>query len=109
MAGVASVRATHASPLRNMHAKGDAVHAGCRFRHCIIWGEIHKLGLGAGPSAARARGGDLPYSAQHRDLQRSPRRAREPRRLVAVMAADIAGYSRLMGVDEDGTLRALNS
>ena len=48
-------------------------------------------------------------SAQQRDLQRSPRRVREPRRLVAVMAADIAGYSRLMGADEDGTLRALNS
>lgn len=30
------------------------------------------------------------------------------RRLVAVLAADVAGYSRLMGVDEVGTLEALN-
>ena len=26
-----------------------------------------------------------------------------PRRLAAIVAADIAGYSRLMGVDEEGT------
>jgi TolB-like protein/class 3 adenylate cyclase len=29
-----------------------------------------------------------------------------PRRLAAILAADVAGYSRLMGVDEDGTHRA---
>src|SRR5689334_11800914 len=29
------------------------------------------------------------------------------RRLAAILAADIAGYSRLMGVDEEGTLAAL--
>jgi adenylate cyclase len=29
------------------------------------------------------------------------------RRLAAILAADIAGYSRLMGVDEVGTVRAL--
>src|SRR5215470_12111243 len=29
------------------------------------------------------------------------------RRLVAVFAADVEGYSRLMGADEVGTLRAL--
>ena len=29
------------------------------------------------------------------------------RRLAAVLAADIAGYSRLMGADEEGTVRAL--
>ena len=33
--------------------------------------------------------------------------ARVERRLAAIMAADIAGYSRLMGVDEEGTLRQL--
>ena len=26
------------------------------------------------------------------------------RRLAAILAADVAGYSRLMGADEDGTL-----
>src|SRR6185503_2160762 len=29
------------------------------------------------------------------------------RRLTAILAADIAGYSRLMGEDEEGTLRDL--
>lgn len=31
------------------------------------------------------------------------------RRLAAVLAADVAGYSRLMGEDEEGTLRRLNA
>ena len=31
------------------------------------------------------------------------------RRLAAVLAADVAGYSRLMGVDEVGTLAALKA
>jgi adenylate cyclase len=32
---------------------------------------------------------------------------RVDRRLAAIMAADIAAYSRLMGTDEEGTLRQL--
>jgi adenylate cyclase len=31
---------------------------------------------------------------------------RAERRLAAILAADVAGYSRLMGADEEGTLRA---
>jgi class 3 adenylate cyclase len=31
------------------------------------------------------------------------------RRLAAILAADVAGYSRLMGMDEEGTLAALNA
>lgn len=31
------------------------------------------------------------------------------RRLAAILAADVVGYSRMMGVDEEGTLAALNS
>ena len=31
------------------------------------------------------------------------------RRLAAVLAADVAGYSRLMGADEVGTLNALKT
>jgi adenylate cyclase len=31
------------------------------------------------------------------------------RRLAAILAADVAGYSRLMGVDEEGTLAALKA
>jgi adenylate cyclase len=34
---------------------------------------------------------------------------RVERRLVAVLAADVAGYSRLMGVDEEGTLAQLKA
>src|SRR6476619_4843432 len=31
------------------------------------------------------------------------------RRLAAVLAADVAGYSRLMGIDEEGTLARLKA
>src|SRR5262244_3550676 len=34
---------------------------------------------------------------------------RVDRRLAAIVAADIAGYSRVMGADEEGTLRQLKS
>src|SRR5438094_1547109 len=34
---------------------------------------------------------------------------RVERRLAAILAADIVGYSRLMGVDEEGTLAALKA
>ena len=32
---------------------------------------------------------------------------RVERRLAAILAADVAGYSRLMGINEEGTLTAL--
>ena len=35
--------------------------------------------------------------------------ARVDRRLAAIFAGDIAGYSQLMGADEQGTLRQLKS
>jgi hypothetical protein len=31
----------------------------------------------------------------------------QTRRLAAILAADVAGYSRLMGTDEEGTLERL--
>src|SRR3984957_3666199 len=34
---------------------------------------------------------------------------RVERRLAAILAADVAGYSRLMGVDEEGTLSRLKA
>ena len=34
---------------------------------------------------------------------------RVERRLAAILAADVAGYSRLMGTDEEGTLAALRA
>ena len=33
----------------------------------------------------------------------------QTRRLAAIVAADVAGYSRLMGADEEGTLERLKS
>lgn len=36
-------------------------------------------------------------------------RDRAERRLAAIMAADVAGCSRLMGIDEEGTLVALKA
>jgi len=33
----------------------------------------------------------------------------QTRRLAAILAADVAGYSRLMGTDEEGTLAALKA
>jgi adenylate cyclase len=35
--------------------------------------------------------------------------ARVERRLAAILAADVAGYSRLMGADEEGTLSRLKA
>ena len=33
----------------------------------------------------------------------------QTRRLAAILAADVAGYSRLMGADEEGTLDRLKA
>jgi len=33
----------------------------------------------------------------------------QTRRLAAILAADVAGYSRLMGADEEGTLDRLEA
>ena len=33
----------------------------------------------------------------------------QTRRLAAILAADVAGYSRLIGADEGGTLKALRA
>jgi adenylate cyclase len=35
--------------------------------------------------------------------------AREQRKLAAIVAADVVGYSRLMGRDESGTVPALKA
>jgi hypothetical protein len=34
---------------------------------------------------------------------------RVERRLAAILAADVVGYSRLVGIDEEGTLAALKA
>src|SRR5260370_4300091 len=41
-------------------------------------------------------------------LPTGPRRTMsDPRKLAAILAADVAGYSRLTGLDEEGTIRRL--
>src|SRR4051794_26350206 len=41
--------------------------------------------------------------------QRAMNAERINRRLAAILAADVAGYSRLMGADEEGTLMRLKA
>jgi len=41
------------------------------------------------------------------DWERNLRGERVERRLAAILAGDVAGYSRLLGLDEEGTLAAL--
>src|SRR2546428_7414106 len=48
----------------------------------------------------------LPLSAFQRDLVAEDR---VDRRLAAIFAGDIAGYSRLMNADEEGTMRQLKA
>src|SRR5262245_61799314 len=50
--------------------------------------------LSALPTIRRRKAGELPV-------------AREQRKLAAILAADVVGYSRLMGRDESGTLTRL--
>ena len=45
----------------------------------------------------------------HRGGSREAAAAATTRRLVAILAADVAGYSRLMGADEEGTLNRLKA
>jgi adenylate cyclase len=44
-----------------------------------------------------------------RGASREPVAAAATRRLAAILAADVAGYSRLMGADEEGTLNRLKA
>jgi class 3 adenylate cyclase len=45
----------------------------------------------------------------HRGGSREAAAAATTRRLAAILAADVAGYSRLMGADEEGTLNRLKA
>jgi class 3 adenylate cyclase len=45
----------------------------------------------------------------HRGGSREAVAAATTRRLAAILAADVAGYSRLMGADEEGTLERLKA
>src|SRR5689334_22386988 len=48
-------------------------------------------------------------SAKGAAMVQAGEHTRVERRLAAILAADIAGYSRLMGIDELGTLQALKA
>src|SRR6516162_7406959 len=76
--------------------------------------------LGVPPEVARTAGGRGRLVAQCRDprvvleLRISSTRGPAPamastRRLAAILAADVAGYSRLMGLDEEGTHERLKA
>ena len=43
------------------------------------------------------------------EMPEGPEKAKVPRRLAAILAADIAGYSALMGADEAATIRDLKA
>src|ERR1700681_431490 len=47
--------------------------------------------------------------AQSTGVRQPMSEGRVERRLAAIMAADVAGWSRLMGSDEEGTLAALRA
>ena len=47
--------------------------------------------------------------ARYRGIRQPVSEDRVERRLAAILAADVAGYSRLMGADEEGTLAALKA
>src|SRR6516165_8473718 len=55
-------------------------------------------------SRSTVRPSSLLWSAMNAE-----RRNRPERRLAAILAADVAGYSRLIGVDEEGTLNRLRA
>jgi class 3 adenylate cyclase len=64
------------------------------------------------PQWAEAREGKWGSAASWRNLGREPFRLPPmpaARRLAAILSADVAGYSRLMGADEEGTLAALKA
>src|SRR5260221_6363514 len=51
----------------------------------------------------------MPWDRDHQSRGNSLMGERVERRLAAVLAADVAGYSRLMGADEEGTLARLKA
>ena len=62
--------------------------------------------MGAGPWILPADGARIPpYPAQGDAM--APEKV--ARRLAAVVSVDVAGYSRLMGADEEGTLSQLKA
>ncbi len=91
-----------ARPPRGPHS------ARCGQRHA----EAADVGFGVPKADAGAHGlsGEPAYNLPHGNPRKWPRHMAEERtqrRLAAILATDVVGYSRLMGQDEVGTLRAL--
>jgi TolB-like protein/class 3 adenylate cyclase/Flp pilus assembly protein TadD len=65
--------------------------------------------LAAWPSARRVKSSDFESAPDMRSMIRCPamQQSATPRRLTAILAADVVGYSRLMQDDDQGTLRDL--
>ena len=74
---------------RRAHARAEPQRAG--ERHAVPEPAVPRA-LPVGPAPGRGRGG-----------------MSQTRRLAAILAADVAGYSRLMGADEEGTLERLKA
>jgi class 3 adenylate cyclase len=60
-------------------------------------------------SSRRERPSTLASTPEWINAMNTGERERVERRLTAILAADVAGYSRLMGADEEGTLAALKA
>jgi hypothetical protein len=85
--------------IRPGHGRGDGVGDGGM--QPAWWGEVDPLLSPSSHLDARAAAGFKLHLVK-RALP--PGRAMPPvRRLTAILAADVAGYSRLMGGDEEGT------
>src|SRR5437660_5621388 len=61
------------------------------------------------PPEAPLPGKGVAATLRPRQHRRNIALAREQRRLAAIVAVDVVGYSRLMGRDESGTLAALKA
>src|SRR5438067_913155 len=72
---------------------------------------LHALGRTLAVTTALAWSRVWPYCRSHLVVGVGPRMSdgRVERRLVAILAADVVGYSRLMGEDEAGTLARLRA
>ena len=70
------------------------------------WKVVSPLVTHSGSGADRLPGGRHIHFAAPHPLEEATEMAEEPtqRRLAAVLAADVVAYSRLMGVNEVGTL-----
>jgi TolB-like protein/class 3 adenylate cyclase/Flp pilus assembly protein TadD len=97
--------ASHRALMRALAGHGQADLALRQYQTCR---DVLRRELGVEPDAETASLRDEIAG----DTRGAPPAAPAPqgitRRLAAILAADVAGYSRLMGADEEGTLKTLN-